>query len=97
MKFRLKKLNGECVDAAADNAGEELVNRDRNLSSFFRKYASRGEAGNKELHEIEWDVRSSGYVLLWSDVVEDFIAFYSDRRHLREIPPDFVPYSIEEL
>ncbi|MCH8064118.1 MAG: hypothetical protein IH861_16640 [Chloroflexi bacterium] len=97
MKFKLKKLNGKCVDAVEDIAGEELINKERCHSSFFRKHASRDEASSKELLEVEYSVMSSGYALFWSDVVEDFIAFYGDEKYLAHIPPGFVPYSVQEL
>ena len=97
MKFRLRKLNGERVDADADIAGEELVDRERLLGSLFRKYASQGEASVEELHEIERNVYERGYVLLWSAVLEDCIAFYNLEGDLEHVPPGFVSYSIEEL
>ena len=50
-----------------------------------------------ELAEMEWRVVEGGYVLLWSDVLKDFIAFHRDEDSRKQIPPGFVPYSLEEL
>ena len=50
-----------------------------------------------ELAEMEWRVCEEGYVLLWSEVLADFIAFYRDEDGREQIPPGFVPYSLEEL
>ena len=97
MKFKLKRLHGECVDVAADITGEELVGGEQHLSSFFRKYESGGGTGSKELHEIESTVYEKGYILLWSSVLKDCIAFYNMESDLVQVPSGFVAYNTEEL
>jgi len=36
-------------------------------------------------------------VLLWSTILEDYIAFYRTEADRKKIPPGFVPYSEQEL
>lgn len=55
------------------------------------------EAGLDELQEVERRVQNDGYVLLWSTALEDFLAFHDSTQDLQQIPPGFVPYSIQEL
>jgi hypothetical protein len=40
---------------------------------------------------------TKGYVLLWSEVLEDMVAFYKTEADREKIPPGFVPYSDQEL
>ena len=54
-------------------------------------------ATDEELDEIEASVYQDGYVLLWSNVLEDFIAFYKTEADRAKIPPGFVAYSDQEL
>lgn len=58
---------------------------------------SEFEAPDKELDEIAAGVNRDRYVLLWSTVLEDLIAFYKDEVDRVNIPPGFVPYSLREL
>ena len=55
------------------------------------------DAGAAELKEIVRRVEGEGYVLLWSTVLEDFIAFYRSPADRTRIPAGFVPYSDTEL
>jgi hypothetical protein len=50
-----------------------------------------------ELKEIEERVHNEGYILLWSTVLRDLVAFYRDDAARSRIPPGFVPYSDAEL
>ena len=42
-------------------------------------------------------VEDEGYVLLWSTVLQDLVAFHRDDVDRAAIPAEFVPYSDEEL
>ena len=42
-------------------------------------------------------VEEQGYVLVWSSVLEDTVAFYNTDEDRVKIPPGFVPYSTDEL
>jgi hypothetical protein len=54
-------------------------------------------ADDQELTEIENRVLTKGYVLLWSNTLNDFVAFYKTEADREKIPPGFVPYSDKEL
>jgi len=54
-------------------------------------------ADDQELTEIENRVLTKGYVLLWSNTLSDFVAFYKTEADREKIPPGFVPYSDKEL
>jgi len=54
-------------------------------------------ANDQELLEIENRVLTKGYVLLWSNTLNDFVAFYRTEADREKIPPGFVPYSDQEL
>ena len=56
-----------------------------------------GSAGDNELLEIERRVREDGFVLLWSTVLHDSVAFYLTEADRVKIPPGFVQYSDSEL
>ena len=66
------------------------------LKGYHLKY-SEPEATDNELAEIKARVDVEGYVLLWSTVLQDLIAFYRDEEARGNIPPGFVPYSEAEL
>jgi hypothetical protein len=51
----------------------------------------------RELQEIARRVMEEGYVLLWSTVLEDSVAFYKNETDRDRIPAGFVPYSDSEL
>ena len=69
----------------------------RDLKDYVLRYADQGQSNDYELYEICSRVEREGYVLLWSTVLEDFIAFYRGEDKRREIPPGFVHYSEDEL
>ena len=66
------------------------------LRHYQPKY-SEAEVTNKELAEIKARVDVEGYVLLWSTVLQDLIAFYRGEADRAKVPPGFVPYSVREL
>ena len=60
-------------------------------------HAKSHRATDAELTELEHQVASKGYVLLWSNLLEDFIAFYRSEADIQPIPDWFVPYRQREL
>ena len=61
------------------------------------KYPDCDQATDTELADLEKQVNTKGYVLLWSNLLADFIAFYRSEADLQLIPDWFVPYSQREL
>ena len=68
-----------------------------NKGGYRLKYPAGDRATNAELAELEKQVDTKGYVLLWSNLLEDFIAFYRSEADFQLIPDWFVPYSQREL
>lgn len=66
------------------------------LKGYRLKYTDP-QASGQELEEIAIRVHAEGYVLLWSAVLQDLIAFYRGEEARSKIPPGFVPYSEQEL
>ena len=69
---------------------------DPQLKACRLKYPDARITG-EELEQIAQRVQSEGYVLLWSTVLDDLVAFYHDEESRGKIPPGFVPYSEGEL
>lgn len=67
------------------------------MSQRYRPKYPEGQHRDKELAEIVTRVHKEGFVLLWSKVLEDFVAFYRDEETRGTIPPGFVPYKDVEL
>ena len=61
------------------------------------KYPEHDQATDAELADLEEQVNTTGYVLLWSNLLADFVAFYRDQSDLPRIPDCFVPYSEREI
>ena len=66
------------------------------LRGYRLKYRDT-QSWDKELEEIAARVEFDGYVLLWSTVLCDLIAFYRNNESKHSIPPGFIPYSVAEL
>lgn len=66
------------------------------LKSYRLKY-NESQVTDKELAEIVARVYDKGYILLWSTLLQDLVAFYRDEADKASIPPGFVPYSLREL
>jgi hypothetical protein len=66
------------------------------LEGYRAKYPEP-RATERELAEIVARVYHEGYVLLWSTVLQDLVAFYRDEADKVGIPPGFVAYSLPEL
>jgi hypothetical protein len=59
---------------------------------------SPGETANDaELAGIERQVSEHGVCLLWSEVLQDHIAFYATEPDRAKVPPGFVPFCATEL
>ena len=50
-----------------------------------------------EMEELVHRVEEEGYVLLWSNVLQDLVAYHRDDVDPATIPAGFVPYAEEEL
>ena len=50
-----------------------------------------------EMEELARRVEEEGYVLLWSNVLQDLLAFHGNDVDPATIPEGFVPYSEDEL
>ena len=61
------------------------------------KYPEHDQATDAELADLEEQVNTMGYVLLWSNLLADFVSFYRDESDLQRIPDCFVPYSEGEI
>ena len=66
------------------------------LRGYHLRYPGN-QVTDQELTEIENRVLTRGYVLLWSNSLNDFVAFYKTEADREKIPPGFVPYSDKEL
>ena len=96
IKFRPK-------DSLSD---EELaaLSRDRGsiLSALYgerAKASARGgiKATNSELTDIERQVSDVGWVLIWSSVLEDLVAFCRTEEDAVSVPRGVVVYTVDEL
>ena len=57
-----------------------------------------GECATKqELKERGETIIRDGYVLLWNNVLHDFVALYINKEDRSRIPPYYVPYHLDEL
>ena len=79
---------------------EELKSHKQDIILLEKGYRLRhpgNQVTDQELTEIEARVERDGYVLLWSNTLNDFVAFYKTEADRGKIPPGFVPYSDKEL
>ena len=79
---------------------EELKSHKQDIILLEKGYRLRypgNQVTDQELTEIEARVERDGYVLLWSNTLNDFVAFYKTEADRGKIPPGFVPYSVAEL
>ena len=58
---------------------------------------SDSTASDEELAELERRVKDEGFVLCYSQVLNDYVAFCRDEIDVKAIPAGFVPYSDSEL
>ena len=85
------------IDCAKSVTSAKSLPETKLLAERYRLRYPEGQVSQQELTEIETRVHKEGFVLLWSHVLGDFVAFYSDEEARNEIPPGFVPYSEAEL
>ena len=78
---------------------EHLRSRDfQNLHERYYQFRNSPVRDNQsEWDEIQFELDLRGCVLLWSEVLDDYIGVYGTEDHRSKIPPEFVPYSPEEL
>jgi uncharacterized protein YaaR (DUF327 family) len=65
--------------------------------SYQLKYPQAQSANDDELAEMLQTVDQRGLVLVWSETLNDLVAFHKAGLDLLQIPPEFVPYSTWEL
>ena len=85
-----------CVKSVKSVKSPPPVDTSTPARNYRLKYPD-APADDKELTEIENRVLTKGYVLLWSNTLNDFVAFYKTEADREKIPPGFVPYSDKEL
>jgi hypothetical protein len=97
MSFKLVKTGKSYGDQKdIPLSGMDSAESSSPLESYHPKYTT-AQATREELEEIAERVRSEGYVLLWSTILQDLVAFYRDDEAKSKIPSGFVPYSDAEL
>jgi len=82
------QLQGAKPESKKDEFNE--INEDASVSLEH-------DAREAELQEISDRIEHEGYLLLWSNVLEDFVAFYMTEADRQDIPAFYVPYSNSEL
>ena len=86
--------NGEKLSLKpASRVPEQLMNEIRLYKSDLLDVLPNDE----ELDDIVRHVRDDGYVLLWSNVLEDSVAFIEDDFDPERLPTGFIPYTVDEL
>ena len=86
--------NGEKLSLKpASRVPEQLMNEIRLYKSDLLDVLPNDE----ELDDIVRHVRDYGYVLLWSNVLEDSVAFIQKDYDPMELPLAFTPYTLDEL
>jgi hypothetical protein len=97
MAFKLVKTGKSYSERRDTLPTEQSGTRGGSPPEGYRLKYPDAQATSEELEEIAARVRGEGYVLLWSTVLQDLIAFYGDEEARSKIPPGFVPYSEAEL
>lgn len=70
---------------------------DRSPDTLYPREFPGEEVSESELQEIARRVETEGYVLLWSDVLQDFVAYHKTDADRAKIPAGFSPFSDSEL
>ena len=76
---------------------EYLSQQDKKTQRRYQQLYSGDGPGDAELADLELRVHEEGYVLCWSEVLDDYVAFHRDDVDPSTIPVGFVPYSEAEL
>ena len=74
--------------------------RRQEIQGLHQRYQYRNpqaRSDQAEWDEIRLEVYTKGSVLLWSEVLNDFIGVYATEYERDRIPPGFVQYSSDEL
>jgi len=87
---RVQEQKREVMDSVRSSSIGWLKKR------YKRIYPEEG-TGPGEITEIERLVGEKSISLTWSDVLQDFVAFYRTEADRPKIPPGFVAYSDAEL
>ena len=94
------KLQLEPGSLVPEELVEELKSHKQDIILLEKGYRLRypgNQVTDQELSEIAARVERDGYVLLWSNTLNDFVAFYKTEADRGKVPPGFVPYSDKEL
>jgi len=83
--------------AQLQGAKPESKKYEFNESNEVASASSEHDAREAQLQEISDRLEHEGYLLLWSNVLEDFVAFYMTDADRAKIPAVFVPYSDSEI
>ena len=89
----IQSMGGMLSLKPAGRVPEQLVNEIKLYKSDLLDVLPKDE----ELDDIVRHVRDYGYVLLWSNVLEDSVAFIRDDFDPARLPNGFVPYTLSEL
>lgn len=83
------------LEAAKPEVVEYL--RNLRLEDRYRLLYPDGWKGSDEFYDIAYRVQKYGIYLVWSEVLQDHIAFYASEAGRAKVPVGFVPYSGEEI
>ena len=88
--------NGEKLSLKpASRVPEQLMNQIKRYKSDLMNLLRVQR--DQEMKDIVSLVKKQGYVLLWSNVLEDSVAFIHDDFDPVRLPHGFVPYTLSEL
>lgn len=76
---------------------EQLRKEIRRHKSALLNHIALRRPLDSELGDIVRLVRECGYVLLWSNVLEDTVAFVASDIDVKTLPLGFTPYTLDEL
>ena len=99
IKVRSREGLPEDLRSDLEAAKPEVVEYLRNLrlEDRYQLLYPDGWKGNDEFYDIAYRVQKYGMYLVWSEVLQDHIAFYASEAERAKVPVGFVPYSGEEL
>ena len=88
--------NGEKLSLKpASRVPEQLMNQIKRYKSDLLNVVPVKR--DPEMEDVVRLVREQGYVLLWSSVLEDGVAFIHDDYDPSKLPLAFTPYTLDEL
>jgi|TARA_B100000959_G_scaffold78924_1_gene83731 hypothetical protein len=89
----IQSMGGTLMLEPASRVPKELMNEIKQYKDDLLDVLPK----DAELDDIVRHVREDGYVLLWSNVLEDSVAFIHDDFDPVRLPHGFVPYTLSEL